>query len=789
MRGRADSLQLPADGRAIRSAVTPYAARVSTQPERLVALTWNHPLPTAVVALALAPRRLILITPTSGERSAKLLVQILTERGLQVDLAVGAEATNLDAASRVPSMRQVVERSLEGGAVLDYTGGSKPMAAWARLRLECEPGAAGRAVYLDITTGRLRWDDGRSELPTSALSPAEIGRLHDTRVTHASHLDERPDLLIDGIADATALVRRWAVGRPPRLVHWRKVVEQVELACGRDPDDDARTVTPSRRDGASQWLVDHVDRVRQDRDRIIPLWSRREGDWLELLVAERMARAAESVGASVDVSLNVDARRRHGPRVDGELARAHHSTRALVTALKAAPFGPPGKDLRPVLDAALQRRGPDEPDRSQDTDFEVDVVVVRAHRIHAISCYAGRWPERLEWKAHEIARRAVQLGGEHARAAFVCLASAAECETLRQRLTRTHLRDQAVAVFGIDDLLGWVDQDASPDIVRFLGLDDPEPSATTQRTEPVEHDLLATVGGSPIPVLQSVLAHGAEAPLLVHDERTARTAALLAAVLRDHGVRASLLDIGSAFVASELEQQFHRCLSSAAVDVTGGTKVMATQAVLHHARSRGLGDVTYVDGRAGLLRHLDRPLTQPLPDVGLADLLRLHDRRIVDFAASDSMDLAALPTPGVNEDPVARRAAAVALASVLRRVLPAPCEVYANVVVERVTDGRRDHLDLLVRSRSRLGAGVLAWATDHREVAHFVWPALVVAEDLAGSYVRVAVWAPLSDWSRSHLERNVQGRSAGAPRIRIFGRTALERCLGGDDRDVITWMG
>ena len=199
-------------------------------------------------------------------------------------------------------------------------------------------------------------------------------------------------------------------------------------------------------------------------------------------------------------------------------------------------------------------------------------------------------------------------------------------------------------------------------------------------------------------MLQSVLAHGAQAPLLVHDARTARTVALLAGVLRDHDVQPALFDIGSAFVAGEVAAHLRRLAPSAAVDITGGTKVMATQAVLRNASMERAGDVTYVDGQAGLLRHLDKPVSQPLPDISLSDLLWLHDRRLVESAPADPAAPPPWPPPGVEEDPAAHRTALLALASVLRAGLPAPCEVLAGVVLERGRDGRRDSIDLLVRS-------------------------------------------------------------------------------------------
>jgi hypothetical protein len=67
-----------------------------------------------------------------------------------VDVAVGEPATKLDAAAKAPSMRQVIQRSLEPGAVLDYTGGSKRWPPAPGFGAGRDAGAAAaRAVYLD----------------------------------------------------------------------------------------------------------------------------------------------------------------------------------------------------------------------------------------------------------------------------------------------------------------------------------------------------------------------------------------------------------------------------------------------------------------------------------------------------------------------------------------------------------------------------------------------------------------------------------------------------------------
>ncbi len=758
-------------------------------PSHLVSLTWNHPLPTAVVALALRPELLTVVSPASGEPSAKRLQALLLDRGLSVRLTIADDATNLDAsAGRRPSMRDEIGRELKSGAWLDYTGGSKPMAVWARLCLGRDAAASARAVYLDVSTGLLRSDDGRAELPNVTLSAAELGRLHGTKVTHAGHLSDRPDLVAEAGGPTRALIAWLSSGPSRRLVSWRNIVENVDSARGYSAYGSGGAVGPQTRKVAADRLRRLVDDVARDRARMVPLWCEKEGDWLELFVADRVESVARTAGADLDVSLNVEARRQQATSMAFDLTRAHPSVRELVAELAGARRGRdrPAELVR-ALDDALRRSGEYEADHSQDTDLEVDVLAVRGHRVYAISCYAGSRPDSLDWKAHEIARRAVQVGGDYARAAFVCLAGPQACDELQQRLTRTHLAGSTVAVFGLADLQSWASEDSPPGLLSFLGLEPPTASNAPQDQRSVDHDLLATVGGSPIPVLQAVLAHGAQEPLLVHGSDSARTADLLRAVLHDKGISASLYNLGSAFEARTVEEALERCPPSVAVDFTGGTKVMATQAVLHHAGSGAVGDATYVDGKSGLLRYLEPRAPQNLPEVSLGDLLRLHDRQVVRAAAPGAAAYPDWPRPGETGDRAVRTSAARAIGAGLASVLSPTSEVLADATVRRA-DEREDHVDVLIRDGTRIAAMVVAWVDDNRMAARAAWPSLVVAEDLAGAYVRIALVAPVDAWARTHLERTLQGRSAGAPRIRVFGRRDLTNWQRGDYSQALAWL-
>src|SRR4051812_39838365 len=128
--------------------------------ERLVSLNWDQPLPCAVVALTLRPDALTIVAPRSAEASTRRLQEVLERHGIAVDIVLGEDATELDKAGDAEPMRTAILGALHADprAVLDYTGGSKMMAAVARQAVE--PDADSRAVYLDVRSGTLRWDDG-----------------------------------------------------------------------------------------------------------------------------------------------------------------------------------------------------------------------------------------------------------------------------------------------------------------------------------------------------------------------------------------------------------------------------------------------------------------------------------------------------------------------------------------------------------------------------------------------------------------------------------------------------
>ena len=739
------------------------------RPRRLISLNWDHPLPSAIVTLTLRPHHTVLIAPAAAEQTAKQLRGVLEARGLAVELRLGESATDLDAGRPPRRMRRVIEQALEGDdTVLDYTGGSKLMSATARLALE--PGGAARSVYLDVRTGLLRHDDGRSRAVSFDLGIVELAALHGSVVVG---LGGKALADHEGLPDVLAAVRpllELERAHPgARRLFAPEVIRVAEQAQGRLPRDDRpwdrRRASDEQRRSAERELDLYLELIGGGAAYMLPLSLDKAGDWLELSVADALQRTLSHAGAAARVRVSVEARRQHGELRHRMIREQPPAIRRVLLALRALSTGRAGEeDVRDAL-AGLTERRPDGGDSSAETDLEVDVVVLRSHQLYAISCYAGTNPENVAWKSREIARRAVQLGGDFARPAFVCLVGREEADEMQAQLRREVPVGPRVTVFGLEDLLAWTDDPPCLDSLHaFLGLDAVPPAVgEPEIPDELEHDLLVTVGGTPLPVLLAILAHAAVRPLLLHTPRTSAMAGRLSAILARRGIESVLVRATDGFDVAAVDAVLDRLPPSEAIDFTGGTKVISTRALLRHVRGAPVASATYVDARADVLRSL-APGVEPAPlpsDVTIEEMLALRGWHL------EHAERIAPPPEGT----VAKQAPSSRLARLARgvaAVLGPSAEIVTGARLAEDASPRRGGVDLLVRNGTRIAVVATPWANDSHKALRAAWLLLPTADDAFGEYATVAIVTALAEPDRARAERQLQRRSGGAPRVRVL---------------------
>ncbi len=113
-----------------------------------------------------------------------------------------------------------------------------------------------------------------------------------------------------------------------------------------------------------------------------------------------------------------------------------------------------GDSPRVEVGVVCQRQGP------SPVKFEIDVAMVRGHRLHVISCTTDRTKGLCKSKLFEVAMRARQMGGDLARCALVCLLDGRDdkgpyVEQLRADIASLWDAPNVPAVFGLADLREW----------------------------------------------------------------------------------------------------------------------------------------------------------------------------------------------------------------------------------------------------------------------------------------------------------------------------------------------
>jgi hypothetical protein len=367
---------------------------------KLALLVGSNPLPNYLAAMALKAREVVLVyTPETAEPRDRLRA-VLVKKGLTVTESCIEDATDArlirDACTKLDADH------------LHYSGGTKPMAAHARMTVVKED---EQASYLDERQGLLRFENGcdcqLSDMDF-ALTLDVLLELHGT--TRNASTDTRP---APTEQDAKTLAK-WILEDPSRvsliLDHFKPLDQgkrknlPLTDAKGRPFtfEGPALSVAKVPEDGWSKKTYEHW----------LDFFC---GTWLEMWTESVLRGCLGNTAPPIEVGVNC--------------------TR-------------------------------------NDVPFEIDVVFVRGHRLSAISCTTDSTKGLCKSKLFEIAMRCRQMGGDLARSALVCMLDGNDSrgtfvEQLRADIASVWDAPNMPQVFGLADLREWAGIGQAPDTARL----------------------------------------------------------------------------------------------------------------------------------------------------------------------------------------------------------------------------------------------------------------------------------------------------------------------------------
>lgn len=373
----------------------------------LVLLVGSNPLPNYLVACALQPRAIALVytreTEVAKDRLKRELSRTLGDQVSFIEPDPFIE--DATCATTIGRTLDSVFRSSAGGAVwLNYTGGTKVMAAHARMAFEKSGGDSTRSSYLDeghkAVAPRLRYDDGRStslaEFDGLALNLQTVLGLHGIK--------HKPRTVLDGAPtpqDAQAIL--CGVLRAPDLAE-KLYKERQRLENLKRPSAAIQTPFEPSHYGLTLSIQKLPHPEKLDRKLFESWYKFIGGEWLEEWVGVRLHALA--LKPSLEIVVGVNAFR-------GEVR----------------------------------------------AEFEVDVAALRGQRSYFISCTTDATKHICKAKLFEIAVRSRQLGGDLARAALICLADEGIVAALQRDIDDLWGATNTTKVFGLSDLRMWSDCD------------------------------------------------------------------------------------------------------------------------------------------------------------------------------------------------------------------------------------------------------------------------------------------------------------------------------------------
>ena len=386
---------------------------MSAQPEDLILLVGSNPLPNYLAAMHLRPKRVHLIFTEETKAVRRRLSECLRSSGIEV---VDKPEYQLDDAVDAGKIRRLTSH-LPKNAGLNYTGGTKTMATHVHAKWLADLGGKDSfASYLDDRGGLLRFDDGMTQPLAAQLDLATLCKLHGLQHEVRSEVQGGP-------------------------------TEEQIIALTR-----ALTNPPDRAARLYQRLNADGKRIKPAKLKAEPL-VRTEFDEMGCDSLANPIPASDWPNKRIERWIDI---------LSGEWLEEHVAS--LVRGLKLSAT---------AIHVGVQAWDDESRRREDDCNFEVDVLVLRGHRLYAISCTTESTNAGLcKSKLFEVALRARQLGGDLTRFAFVCLLGqnkeGQEKSAILERQARSAWdAPNKPRVFGLSHVRNWLSGNRS-DLQEWL---------------------------------------------------------------------------------------------------------------------------------------------------------------------------------------------------------------------------------------------------------------------------------------------------------------------------------
>lgn len=367
---------------------------MSEQKSVLILLIGSNPLPNYLSAYMLRPEKVVLVYSSQTKDVKERLEEVLNERD---DVHFELTSERVADASSARDVAEIIENIFNSNrgcrVCLNYTGGTKVMAAHARMAFGDQGGEDADASYLDEGRGenpRLRFDDGTSRLLDTELAPLDMETL----------------LALHGITFK------------PR----------TSYACAPTSDDALHILDYVLEDVTrAKYLYDEYDLEKHKKPIIA---DKPPFEWpKELVLSVRCPPTRES--------MSKDPFNKWSKFICGEWLEEW-----LADQIRS--LSPQGMTtIVAGLNATREKR-----------PFELDVALLLGHRSYFISCTTDT-KDLCKSKLFEIAIRSRQLGGDMARGALVCLADKGKVDALKQDIDDMWGASNTICVFGIEDVRAW----------------------------------------------------------------------------------------------------------------------------------------------------------------------------------------------------------------------------------------------------------------------------------------------------------------------------------------------